>query len=556
MSGALPLVSLLSLLAADPTPARRFALLIGANDSPTGRAQLRYAHRDATGLRDALVRVGSVRPEDAVVLLDPHPAEVLAALERLGATLSQEPRETVLYFYYSGHADDSALYPHGERLGIDEVRRALLSEHATVRLGIIDACSGGGWTRAKGLSAAPPLDLKPLTLASEGTVLIASSSGLEEAHESEALQGSFFTHHLIAGLLGAADASGDGVVTVMEAFQYAQSQTVRASARASLEPQHPSFEWNLRGRRDLVLAQLTSDTSTLSLHQSAGPLQLVELPSGLVLLELPEGERKARLAVAPGSYLVRRIDDRQVANAREVQVVAGRTTSVEESSLELIGRTTLENKGAERERSPEASILPAHTISLELAGGATLGLTTVFGGALRVAWAPTDWLELAFLSPGATVRFGEAHQNEGLAFLGFDSVALNLSLGFVGSARAAGAYRHWFSRATSAFAGAAFVERFATDPLSDDRSGELSAAVTHTFADVFSLNLGVTGSAALSNHPELGIVIGSPRLAGRVLPLLAWQLSPMWTLGLDAQASFQTLHASGLKLFLSISMAW
>src|SRR5438552_3542174 len=83
------------------------------------------------------------------------------------------------------------------------------------------ACRRGLWTQSKGLTVEPPLeqvDLVPLT--SEGTALLSSSSGLESAHEAEAIRGSFFTHHLVGGLLGAADRDGDGAVTLEEAFEY------------------------------------------------------------------------------------------------------------------------------------------------------------------------------------------------------------------------------------------------------------------------------------------------------------------------------------------------
>ncbi len=447
-------------LAASPGPERRAALIIGANAAPPGRPTLRFAFRDAEHLRDALVRVGGVRPQDAVLLRDPTPDELLASLKLLSDTLSAQATETVLYFYYSGHADESALYPGGLPLSLEAVRRALIEAHVTVKVGIIDACSGGGWTRAKGLTPGPAVTLKPITLATEGSVLIASSSGLEEAHESEALAGSFFTHHLVAGLLGAADASGDGVVSATEAFTYAQSQTVRASARASVEPQHPSFEWNLRGRRDLALAQLT-DNSTLTLNQSVGPLQVVELPSGLVLLELPEGERRARLAVPPGTYLIRRIDERQVSTAREVQVVAGQVTTVEERSLELVGKATVEAKSSEVVvRGTQASVLPAHTLSFAVRGGvsSTVWSDTGLEGSLRAAWSPVDWLEVGFLAPSVTFMVGQRHRDEALLFVGLDSFGLRLLDPRPGrvlidrlmfSARASGAWRHWFSSEVS-----------------------------------------------------------------------------------------------------------
>jgi hypothetical protein len=70
-----------------------------------------------------------------------------------------------------------------------------------VRVGILDSCSGGCWTRTKGLQADAPFEVEvPLALTSEGSGLIAASSGLESAHESSELEGSFFTHHFVAGL--------------------------------------------------------------------------------------------------------------------------------------------------------------------------------------------------------------------------------------------------------------------------------------------------------------------------------------------------------------------
>jgi hypothetical protein len=556
-------------LAGAPGPERRAALFVGANAAPVGRATLRYAFRDAEQLRDALVRVGGVRPEDALLLRDPTPAEVLASLKHLGDSLSASGTETVLYFYYSGHADDSALYPGGAQLPMEEVRRALIDTRVTVKIGIIDACSGGGWTRAKGLTPAPAVAIKPLTLSAEGSVLIASSSGLEEAHESELLAGSFFTHHLVAGLLGAADSSNDGVVSATEAFTYAQAQTVRATARAAVEPQHPSFEWNLRGRRDLALAQLT-DTSTLTLNQSVGPLQVVELPSGLVLLELPEGERRARLAVPPGTYLIRRVDDRQVSTAREVQVVAGKITTVEENSLELVGRGPIETKSVQvttpvvERQAPEVlvpaieeSILPAHTLSVAARGGfhfltaGSLGLQ----GSLRASWAPADWVEIGFFAPSVTFLVGQRHANEVILFAGFDSLGVgfeNNKAALVFSARVAGLWRHWFSGELSLLAGLAVVAR--SDASTGQLLGNASVGVTWTLRKRVSLNLAVGGVATL--RPFGGVTIGSPVIGGRVLPLVDVHLTPNWSLGFDFQLTARPNSLSSARTFLSLAATW
>lgn len=543
-------LALLSATAESPRETvRRLAVLVGANRAPPGRQALRYAHRDAEQLRDALVRVGGVAPQDAVLLLDPSPTEVMQAVQRASATACADTRETVLYFYYSGHADDASLYPGGLPLEVTALREALQSEGATVRVGIFDACRGGAWTRSKGLSPAPPVEVQaPFTLAAEGSVLFASSSGLEEAHESERLEGSFFTHHLVAGLLGAADASGDGAVTATEAFQYAQAQTVRDSARASLEPQHPSFETNLHGRRDLVLAQLASAPSTLAVEQSKGPLQVVALPSGLVLLELPEGKRSARLAVAPGSYLVRRVDEGGVATAREVSVVNGETTRVAEGSLELVGRVDLGGKGEGSPPRAQQTTLPANTWGVGLDLGVSYdpipaldfgtihygsGIAADLAGRIFVAYSPTDWLELAILNPGATVRLGRPNDRElaffgGLAQWGYGSVS-----GWVIRPMAGALGRWWFTANTSLVAGAQYGRLLGLGAASHELEGKVF--LTHTIRNLVSFNLGID-SFGVPGH-SLGLALGSGRLGFRSLPLLQLHLTPTWTLDFDARVA-------------------
>ncbi len=146
-----------------------------------------------------------------------------------------------------------------------ELRERVDHVGARIRVGILDACRGGSWTRSKGLTVGPPLSSADLlNVDTEGTALVSSSSGLEDAHETEALHGSLFTHYFAAGMRGAADRDGDGSLTLQETFDYARDRTVRDSARFASLPQHPSFDLALRGRQDIVLASLPVNTySTL-----------------------------------------------------------------------------------------------------------------------------------------------------------------------------------------------------------------------------------------------------------------------------------------------------
>lgn len=346
---------------AKATSVRRVAIIVGANAAPTGRKPLRFAYEDARHMADVL-RLAGFAKSDIHVLRDPDPTTILDTLDQALRALAGKPSHLV--FYYSGHADTDSLYPNGKALALGELRDRLDSASATVRIGIIDACRGGGWTGTKGLTPVEPFEVQlPLRLSNEGSVLIASSSGMEDAHESEHLRGSFFTHHWVAGLRGAGDRDGDGNITLGEAFAYAKNLTVRDTALHTASPQHPSFQFNLRGTHDLTLVTLAG-TSLLTVEQNVGPLQLVHLDSGVVVLELPRGKRRMKLAIPPGRYLVRREAGTKMF-AREITVVLGKSTRLDEEDLTLVGTNQLSTKG----RAPA----PRLHLGLGVGGGGLTG---------------------------------------------------------------------------------------------------------------------------------------------------------------------------------------
>jgi len=377
MTRLLPVAAALALalpraaLGAGAPPPPRSAIVVGAMAPVPGRAVLRHAHHDAETIRDVLVSVGGFAPAQVHVLRDPEPAALLALVSREAAALSGVP-QGMLFFYYSGHADQAALWSAGKAVPIEALRAALDRPEVSLRVGVLDACQGGGWTRAKGLVPDAPFEVAvPALLSSEGSALISSSSGAESAHESDSLRGSFFTHHFAAALRGAADERRAGEVTLTEAFEYARQQTVRETARRAAEPQHPSFALNLKGRQDVVLAQLAQAPAALSVEQADGPVELVHLGSGLRLLELPPGRRQVTLAVPPGTYLVRKVAAAGVL-AREVTVPPTGSARVSEADLVLVGAERMALKGAEE--APRAGWPRAG------AGEVSVGFTTDRGG--------------------------------------------------------------------------------------------------------------------------------------------------------------------------------
>lgn len=377
-------------------PPRRVAVVVGANAAVLGRAALRYAHEDARRVMDVLLQVGEFAPDDVELLLDPAPEAILTALDERLEQLRAAPGQTLLVFYYSGHADQHSLYPGGTPLALAEVKKRIESASATVRLGIIDACRGGGWTQAKGLHAdAEPFALKvPLDVQSTGSVLIASSSGLENAHETAALEGSFFTHHLVAGLRGAADVAGDGEVSLVEAFNYARQFTIRDTALFADRLQHPSFDMNLRGREDLALTRVETGGTIVVLRQRQGPLEVVQASTGRSVLELAAGERQLKVALRPGRYLLIRKDASAPA-VQEFSVRPDQSLLVDEEQLVPASFASIATKGAEswspwpREAPPR--VVMFHPLEIGFSVVYHLEYVTALDSSWSLAVEPMGW---------------------------------------------------------------------------------------------------------------------------------------------------------------------
>lgn len=339
------LIALLTLLFACAFPRvasaaeiQRVAIVVGSNMAPPGRVPLRYAHEDARKVADVLTSVGGFAARDVRLLFDPEPARLLAAFDEELAVAGRRAEETLLFFYYSGHADEQSIFPAGQALAFSELKARLDDSRAKLRVGLLDSCRGGSWTGSKGLKKVEPFEIDAAPqLAEEGSVLIASSSGQESAHETESLKGSFFTHYWNAGLRGAADRGGDGVVTLNEAFEYARTLTIRDTALLGQEPQHPSFQMKLSGRRDFPLTTLANGRTTLFYDQLTGPTEVVRLSDGLVIVETQPGARRVRLGLPSGSYLVRRRAPDGVF-VRIITLSAGGVTAIAESDL---NRSTL-----------------------------------------------------------------------------------------------------------------------------------------------------------------------------------------------------------------------
>ena len=334
--GALALGLLLA-TAVQAEPLRRFALVIGNDEGGSDTRPLSYAREDARKMHGLLSRLGGVSTLDARLLLNEDAQDILSALANLEASIKAAQargERTALLVYYSGHAKDGALRLGDTRLPFDTFKKRLADAPADIRIAILDSCRSGALTRTKGARRAPAFDIDSgATRDARGMVILTSSSADEDSQESDAIGGSYFSHHLASGLMGDADRSGDGQVTLFEAYSHAYARTVADTAASSAGPQHPTFSYDLAGNGDLVLTNLRSSEGLVVPRTApVGAYYFVD-PSGLVVAELkkaPDTER--RVALAPGTYRVkRRMEDRL--RIGEVEVRRGQETVLEEFRL-------------------------------------------------------------------------------------------------------------------------------------------------------------------------------------------------------------------------------
>jgi len=285
----------------------RHALLVGANNGGYGRVELKYAVSDARNVAGVLQELGGVEPRDVVMLDQPDRAALTAALRDLGvrtASAAGSGRSEVL-FYYSGHADEQGLLLGGQRYSYRALRDAVSAVPADVRIVVLDACASGAITRLKGGQRRKPF-LVDASSEMRGHVFLTSSSADEGAQESDRIGASFFTHYLVSGLRGAADVSGEGKVTLNEAYQFAFNETLGRTARTGAGVQHPAYEIDLSGTGDVVMTDLRHTSATLVLAKNLSGRCFIRDDGERLVVELYKtGGRSVELGLDAGEYAVR-----------------------------------------------------------------------------------------------------------------------------------------------------------------------------------------------------------------------------------------------------------
>jgi hypothetical protein len=388
----------------------KFALIIGNNSGHDDEETLRFAERDATKMRRVLVELGGFAQADTLLVTGADAKRVRSELQKIERRVAQRARKsgdrTLLLLYYSGHAEGEVLELGNSSLEFEELRRFLERCSADVRLAFIDSCRSGKLIAMKGGRRGPGFDIRVTDeITSRGYAIITSSAQDELSQESVEIRGAIFTHYLISALRGAGDESGDGKVTLAEAYQYAYTRTLARTSKTVGGSQHPMYHFRLEGRGEIVLTNTDRTGSHLAVTlPESGRLVLLDGAGEAILAETEiRAEQTAFLAVQPGEYLAYLITPEGAVREARADVAAGARSEIGANDFETTQLEIGVAKGGLFSTRLEG---PVHRLSagglwrlFPLAGGTAsygaslhyrLELTSGWQPALRLNWATRD----------------------------------------------------------------------------------------------------------------------------------------------------------------------
>jgi hypothetical protein len=389
MRAALGLVVALgcACLWAQPAAAsERVLLAVGSNIGLPHETPLAYGTSDAESFATLLSELGGVRGEDVHLLRDPDPAALEAKLQELERSV--QPGAT-LFFYYSGHGSETELHLSGSRFSRERLRLLLQRTSAKLRIVIVDACRGLSTRGA--YSPGPPLRVVR-SREQAGLVVIQSASRGEPALESGRLKGGLFTHHLVSGLRGAADASGNGWVSLYEAYAFAYAHTL---ADSGLD-QTPAWMLELQGTGPLELTAVARARAQLILPRERATLYTLYAKGSQeeFVSAWSSPARETPLAVPSWEFVVWR-RAAQGDGVAEVNLALDDAERLSAGSFRPVSRSTMLQKGGEFAVHPHRIGADAGVAySLDRAYlQPSLGVHYQWEGALG-SWSPTAGLSL------------------------------------------------------------------------------------------------------------------------------------------------------------------
>lgn len=330
--------------------AERYALLVGNNSGGSGLAQLKYVKNDLKELQQVLTSNCNFSSENITELYNNSPEQLALALKRYQKHLSLK-KSDVFLFYYSGHANHNDLLMGGSKMGLSALKSELKGIKADVQIVVLDACQSGSFSRLKGGVIDKPFLFKHDDNI-EGQVVLYSSSDNEFSQESDLFKHSVFTFHLLNGLKGCADHSGDKLVTLNEVYQYSYNQTVTSTLNSAGGIQHPGYLFDIKGKGDVILSNISNKNSGIILGKDvSGSIAILNKFNQIVADFSKKNDRQIFIALSPGKYSVF-TNSGSLTSKAKVVVKGDATQYLQQSNFAQSRAVPVYAKGSIKRRKP------------------------------------------------------------------------------------------------------------------------------------------------------------------------------------------------------------
>jgi hypothetical protein len=177
---------------------------------------------------------GGALPDERVRVLIDEEATRDNVLGTIGEVFGMAAPDDLVIFYFSGHGLNGSFLPidfdgYNNKIAHEEIAAAFAKTKARYKLCLADACHSGSLIAMRSAEPEPAIVqfYNALAKSVSGTALLMSSKADETSLESSGLRQGVFSHFLIRGLKGEADANQDKVITVQELFDFIRDK-VRA----------------------------------------------------------------------------------------------------------------------------------------------------------------------------------------------------------------------------------------------------------------------------------------------------------------------------------------
>jgi hypothetical protein len=336
--------------------AERYAVLVGNSTASGNFSPLKYVENDLNLLQGILSDFCGFEKQRVLTLFNGAPADLDKMLSDAAAGMAKTGGNMFL-FYYSGHADQASLKMGAHEYSLASLKEKLTAFPSDIRIGIFDACQSGSFTRIKGGKLDEPFLFRD-DGKTKGQVILCSSSINENAQEFDAYGNSIFTFHFVNALRGSGDLSGDGKVTLSEAYQYAYNHTLSSTAGSAGGIQHPSYQFRIQGEGDIVLADLNIRSSGIMLDADvSGDITMFNDKSGVVADLVKERNSAIMIALNPGTYRV--VKTNGETHAQASVLVNGRSVKhLNNGAFSSITSSSNGKKGSSENRSIQIGVSP------------------------------------------------------------------------------------------------------------------------------------------------------------------------------------------------------